>query len=103
LGIDVGALGELVGCFEEQHFPVAKHKVGNLEEIDAGMQATDTERHGLEFVIEKYCDAPEVGNSSDASKNNTSPSQSTKLASTSGASQYFSITKEYTVSGTWKK
>ncbi|CAP97151.1 hypothetical protein EN45_084130 [Penicillium chrysogenum] len=36
------------------------YRVGNLEEIDAGMQATDTERHGLEFVIEKYCDAPEV-------------------------------------------
>lgn len=36
------------------------YRVENLEQIEAGMQATDTERHGLEFVIEKYCDGPEV-------------------------------------------
>ncbi|OQE34834.1 hypothetical protein PENCOP_c015G01114 [Penicillium coprophilum] len=36
------------------------YRVENLEQIKAGMEATDIERHGVEFVIEKYCDGPEV-------------------------------------------
>jgi hypothetical protein len=32
----------------------------NLSEIAAGVQGINTERHGSEFVIEKYCEGPEV-------------------------------------------
>ncbi|KAI8965779.1 ATP-grasp domain-containing protein [Daldinia sp. FL1419] len=32
----------------------------NLVDIKDGIQAINTERHGLEFVIEKYCEGPEV-------------------------------------------
>ncbi|KAI0117203.1 ATP-grasp domain-containing protein [Daldinia grandis] len=32
----------------------------SLSQIEAGIQAINTERHGVEFVIEKYCEGPEV-------------------------------------------
>ncbi|KAI1647984.1 ATP-grasp domain-containing protein [Daldinia loculata] len=32
----------------------------SLRQIEAGIQAINTERHGVEFVIEKYCEEPEV-------------------------------------------
>jgi hypothetical protein len=35
-------------------------KVENLEELEAGVLGINTERHGKEFVIEKYCEGPEV-------------------------------------------
>lgn len=35
-------------------------RVENISQLQAGAQAIDTDRHGKEFVIEKYCDGPEV-------------------------------------------
>jgi ATP-grasp N-terminal domain/ATP-grasp domain len=35
-------------------------RVENLPQLEAGAQAIDTDRHGKEFVIEKYCEGPEV-------------------------------------------
>ncbi|EFW20963.1 hypothetical protein D8B26_002757 [Coccidioides posadasii str. Silveira] len=35
-------------------------RVENLSQLEAGAQAIDTDRHGKEFVIEKYCEGPEV-------------------------------------------
>lgn len=35
-------------------------RVENREELEAGVQGINTERHGKEFVIEKYCEGPEV-------------------------------------------
>jgi ATP-grasp N-terminal domain/ATP-grasp domain len=35
-------------------------RVENLSQLEEGIKGINTERHGLEFVIEKYCDGPEV-------------------------------------------
>jgi len=35
-------------------------RVGNLPQLEAGIKCINTERHGAEFVIEKYCEGPEV-------------------------------------------
>lgn len=35
-------------------------RVENLAQFEAGVEAIHTERHGSEFVIEKYCSGPEV-------------------------------------------
>lgn len=32
----------------------------NLQQLEAGVQAIHTDRHGKDFVIEKYCEGPEV-------------------------------------------
>ncbi|EEA24406.1 hypothetical protein TMatcc_007498 [Talaromyces marneffei ATCC 18224] len=35
-------------------------KVESLSELEDGIHGINTDRHGLDFVIEKYCDGPEV-------------------------------------------
>ncbi|KAE8380321.1 hypothetical protein BDV26DRAFT_290557 [Aspergillus bertholletiae] len=35
-------------------------RVDNLDALTTAVQSIDTSRHGTEFVIEKYCDGPEV-------------------------------------------
>ncbi|RDA88856.1 hypothetical protein CP532_5393 [Ophiocordyceps camponoti-leonardi (nom. inval.)] len=35
-------------------------RVESLDQLEAGVQAINTDRHGKEFVMEKYCDGPEV-------------------------------------------
>lgn len=35
-------------------------KIDDLAQLEAGVQAIDADRHGRRFVIEKYCDGPEV-------------------------------------------
>ncbi|RYP74267.1 hypothetical protein DL771_003088 [Monosporascus sp. 5C6A] len=35
-------------------------RVENLSQLEAGVKGIKTERHGSEFVIEKYCEGPEV-------------------------------------------
>ncbi|RCI13282.1 hypothetical protein L249_0304 [Ophiocordyceps polyrhachis-furcata BCC 54312] len=35
-------------------------RVQSLDQLEAGVQAINTQRHGKEFVMEKYCDGPEV-------------------------------------------
>ncbi|RYO98048.1 hypothetical protein DL765_010941 [Monosporascus sp. GIB2] len=36
------------------------HAVENLPQLEAGVKGINNERHGSEFVIEKYCEGPEV-------------------------------------------
>ena len=35
-------------------------RVENLSELEVGIKGINTERHGAQFVIEKYCEGPEV-------------------------------------------
>lgn len=35
-------------------------RLENLAQLDIGIQAINTDRHGKEFVIEKYCEGPEL-------------------------------------------
>lgn len=36
------------------------HRVEDLGQLESSIQSINTFRHGLEFVLEKYCDGPEV-------------------------------------------